>query len=91
MRTLSPGSPPCCKTPDHTLSLHPLCPLSVLPPPSGCSRRPDTSFFWFLNSLKSARYFLWHTSRWRFLKLLLLLALFLCSVPGYLVRKTQGA
>ena len=68
-RVLSPGSPACCKTPDHTLSLHPLCPLSVLPPPSHCSRRPDTSFIWFLNPLKSARYFLWHTSRWRFLKL----------------------
>nr|XP_060506483.1 otoferlin isoform X10 [Panthera onca] len=60
------------------------------PDPLEKPKRPDTSFIWFLNPLKSARYFLWHTSRWRFLKLVIL-ALFLCSVPGYLVRKTLGA
>lgn len=84
--------------PCHILSLlHPLCPFSTLPLPSCCSRRPDTSFIWFLNPLKSARYFLWHTYRWLLLKLLLLmlllllLALFLYSVPGYLVKKILGA
>uniref|UniRef100_A0A8C9MCY4 Otoferlin n=1 Tax=Panthera tigris altaica TaxID=74533 RepID=A0A8C9MCY4_PANTA len=60
------------------------------PDPLEKPKRPDTSFIWFLNPLKSARYFLWHTSRWRFLKLVIL-ALLLCSVPGYLVRKTLGA
>ncbi|VTJ53406.1 Hypothetical predicted protein [Marmota monax] len=58
---------------------------------------PDTSFIWFLNPLKSARYFLWHTYRWLLLKLLLLLllllllALFLYSGPGYLAKKILGA
>lgn len=60
---------------------------------SRCSSRPDTSFIWFLNPLKSARYFLWHTYRWLLLKLLLLLllALFLYSLPGYLAKKILGA
>lgn len=64
---------------------------------SQCSSRPDTSFIWFLNPLKSARYFLWHTYRWLLLKLLLLLllllllALFLYSLPGYLAKKILGA
>uniref|UniRef100_G3TSJ9 Otoferlin n=1 Tax=Loxodonta africana TaxID=9785 RepID=G3TSJ9_LOXAF len=67
------------------------------PDPLEKPNRPDTSFIWFLNPLKSARYFLWHTYRWLLLKLLLLalllllLALFLCSVPGYLVKKMLGA
>lgn len=80
-----------------TLSLHPVCPFSVFPLLLLHSSRPDTSFIWFLNPLKSARYFLWHTYRWLLLKLLLLtlllllLALFLYSVPGYLVKKILGA
>ncbi|KAK1333225.1 hypothetical protein QTO34_006765, partial [Cnephaeus nilssonii] len=63
------------------------------PDPLEKPNRPDTSFIWFLNPLKSARYFLWHTYRWLLLKLLLLvlllllLALFLYSVPGYLSIK----
>uniref|UniRef100_A0A2K6TYS9 Otoferlin n=1 Tax=Saimiri boliviensis boliviensis TaxID=39432 RepID=A0A2K6TYS9_SAIBB len=67
------------------------------PDPLEKPNRPDTSFIWFLNPLKSARYFLWHTYRWLLLKLLLLLllllllALFLYSVPGYLVKKILGA
>ncbi|XP_072623572.1 otoferlin isoform X10 [Vulpes vulpes] len=67
------------------------------PDPLEKPKRPDTSFIWFLNPLKSARYFLWHTYRWLLLKLLLLmlllllLALFLYSVPGYLVKKILGA
>uniref|UniRef100_G1QPS9 Otoferlin n=1 Tax=Nomascus leucogenys TaxID=61853 RepID=G1QPS9_NOMLE len=67
------------------------------PDPLKKPNRPDTSFIWFLNPLKSARYFLWHTYRWLLLKLLLLLllllllALFLYSVPGYLVKKILGA
>uniref|UniRef100_G1PFH8 Otoferlin n=1 Tax=Myotis lucifugus TaxID=59463 RepID=G1PFH8_MYOLU len=67
------------------------------PDPLEKPNRPDTSFIWFLNPLKSARYFLWHTYRWLLLKLLLLtlllllLTLFLYSVPGYLVKKILGA
>ncbi|XP_063118627.1 otoferlin isoform X6 [Rattus norvegicus] len=67
------------------------------PDPLEKPNRPDTSFIWFLNPLKSARYFLWHTYRWLLLKLLLLLllllllALFLYSLPGYLAKKILGA
>lgn len=75
----------------------PSCRFPVLVCSSQCSSRPDTSFIWFLNPLKSARYFLWHTYRWLLLKLLLLLlllllfALFLYSLPGYLAKKILGA
>ncbi|XP_076798306.1 otoferlin isoform X3 [Arvicanthis niloticus] len=67
------------------------------PDPLEKPNRPDTSFIWFLNPLKSARYFLWHTYRWLLFKLLLLLllllllALFLYSLPGYLAKKILGA
>lgn len=52
---------------------------------------------WFLSPLKSIRYFIWHNYRWLILKalglilLLLMLGLFLYSVPGYLVKKMLGA
>lgn len=67
----------------------------LLAPP--CPSRPDTSFIWFLNPLKSIRYFIWHTYRWLLLKILLLVllllmvGLFLYSMPGYLVKKLLGA
>uniref|UniRef100_A0A8C0QQU5 Otoferlin n=1 Tax=Chelonoidis abingdonii TaxID=106734 RepID=A0A8C0QQU5_CHEAB len=67
------------------------------PDPLEKPNRPDTSFIWFLNPLKSIRYFIWHTYRWLLLKLLLLLlvlllvGLFLYSMPGYLVKKLLGA
>uniref|UniRef100_M3ZM87 Otoferlin a n=1 Tax=Xiphophorus maculatus TaxID=8083 RepID=M3ZM87_XIPMA len=59
--------------------------------------RPDTSLMWFLGPLKSLRYFIWHNYRWLILKalglilLLLMLGLFLYSIPGYLVKKILGA
>jgi len=59
--------------------------------------RPDTSLMWFMNPLKSIRYFIWHNYRWLILKalalllLLLLVGLFLYSIPGYLVKKLLGA
>ncbi len=59
--------------------------------------RPDTSLMWFMNPLKSLRYLLWHNYRWLILKalalllLLLLVGLFLYSIPGYLVKKLLGA
>jgi len=52
---------------------------------------------WFMNPLKSIRYFIWHNYRWLILKalalllLLLLVGLFLYSIPGYLVKKLLGA
>uniref|UniRef100_A0A8C5PBH2 Otoferlin n=1 Tax=Leptobrachium leishanense TaxID=445787 RepID=A0A8C5PBH2_9ANUR len=67
------------------------------PDPLEKPNRPDTSFIWFLNPLKSIRYFIWHTYRWLILKilililLLLMVGLFLYSLPGYLVKKILGA
>eukprot|EP00062_Callorhinchus_milii_P015036 gi/632964862/ref/XP_007898605.1/ PREDICTED: otoferlin isoform X2 [Callorhinchus milii] len=67
------------------------------PDPLEKPNRPDTSFIWFMNPLKSIRYFIWHNYRWLILKiltivlLLLMLGLFLYSVPGYLVKKILGA
>lgn len=52
---------------------------------------------WFLGPLKSIRYFIWHNYRWQILKvlalilLLLMLGVFLYSLPGYLVKKMLGA
>ncbi|GCB65661.1 hypothetical protein scyTo_0000450 [Scyliorhinus torazame] len=67
------------------------------PEPLEKPNRPDTSFIWFMNPLKSIRYFIWHNYRGLILKilaivlLLLLLGLFLYSMPGYLVKKILGA
>lgn len=98
-------SPPLCVWPPPPFSLTPsLCilppsafpllsfPLCLLP-----QSRPDTSLMWFLSPLKSIRYFIWHNYRWLILKvlalmlLLLMLGLFLYSIPGYLVKKILGA
>ncbi|XP_073418085.1 otoferlin isoform X13 [Dendrobates tinctorius] len=63
------------------------------PDPLEKPNRPDTSFIWFLNPLKSLRYFIWNNFRWLILKilililLLLMLGLFLYSFPGYLAKK----
>ncbi|GLV33991.1 misfire [Carabus blaptoides fortunei] len=75
--------------------------------PAGCGRnepdaldkpnRPDASFMWFLNPLKSIRYIIWHNYKWKILKILIILALavvlllFFYSVPGYTVKKMMGA
>ncbi|XP_076612926.1 otoferlin isoform X4 [Chaetodon auriga] len=67
------------------------------PDPLEKPNRPDTSLMWFLSPLKSIRYFIWHNYRWLILKvlglvlLLLMLGLFLYSIPGYLVKKILGA
>ncbi|XP_065819920.1 otoferlin isoform X13 [Labrus bergylta] len=66
------------------------------PDPLEKPNRPDTSLMWFLSPLKSIRYFIWHNYRWLILKvlglvlLLLMLGLFLYSIPGYLVKKILG-
>ncbi|XP_031628335.1 otoferlin isoform X2 [Contarinia nasturtii] len=59
--------------------------------------RPDASFMWFLNPLKSIRYIVWHNYKWAILKgviiflVAFMLLLFFYSVPGYTVKKLLGA
>ncbi|XP_065364288.1 otoferlin-like [Calliphora vicina] len=67
------------------------------PDPLEKPNRPDASFMWFVNPLKSIRYIVWHNYKWAILKALLLCAialffvLFVYSVPGYSVKKMLGA
>ena len=59
--------------------------------------RPDTSFIWFLNPLKSIKYLICTRYKWLIIKivlallLLIMIALFLYSMPGYMVKKLLGA
>ena len=59
--------------------------------------RPDSSFIWFLNPLKSLRYILWHNYKWVIIKVLVvmlltaLLVLFFYAMPGYTVKKIFNA
>ena len=68
-------------------------PLLSLPP----SSRPDTTFLWFLSPLKAFRYLICNRYKWLIIKmvlatlLLIMLGLFLYSMPGYLVKKMLGA
>lgn len=61
-----------------------------------CSR-PDASFMWFLNPLKSIRYIIWHNYKWRiikgtiFLAIAFMMLLFFYAIPGYTVKKLLGA
>ncbi|XP_077546879.1 ferlin family C2 domain-containing myoferlin misfire isoform X2 [Haemaphysalis longicornis] len=67
------------------------------PDPLDKPNRPDSSFIWFLNPLKSIRYIVWHQYKWVIIKtligimLVLLLALFFYSLPGYTVKRMLGA
>ncbi|XP_075782089.1 otoferlin isoform X3 [Pelodiscus sinensis] len=67
------------------------------PDPLEKPNRPDTSFIWFLNPLKSIKYLICTRYKWLIIKIvvaLLLLAmvgLFLYSMPGYMVKKLLGA
>ncbi|XP_074845158.1 otoferlin isoform X6 [Carettochelys insculpta] len=67
------------------------------PDPLEKPNRPDTSFIWFLNPLKSIKYLICTRYKWLIVKIvlaLLLLAmvgLFLYSMPGYMVKKLLGA
>lgn len=64
-------------------------------PPS--PSRPDTAFVWFLNPLKSIKYLICTRYKWLIIKIvlallgLLMLGLFLYSLPGYMVKKLLGA
>ena len=59
-------------------------------------RRPDASFMWFLNPLKSIRYIIWHNYKWVILKiigfilLVLFIVLFFYSIPGVAVQRIFG-
>ncbi|TRY61213.1 hypothetical protein TCAL_10928 [Tigriopus californicus] len=59
--------------------------------------RPDSSFMWFLNPIKSIRYIVWHNYKWTIIKVLLwlftvlFLAMFFYALPGYTVKKIMGA
>ncbi|KAI0233230.1 Otoferlin [Lamellibrachia satsuma] len=63
-----------------------------LPEPS----RPDTSFLWFMNPLKTLKYVIWKNFKWKLLKLLIFvliiafLVLFFYSAPGATVNKIFG-
>ncbi|XP_058826537.1 otoferlin-like [Topomyia yanbarensis] len=67
------------------------------PDPLEKPNRPDASFMWFLNPLKSIRYIVWHNYKWRIIKgliiigLAILLLLFFYAIPGYSVKKMLGA
>ncbi|KAM7118824.1 otoferlin isoform 1-T1 [Ciconia maguari] len=67
------------------------------PDPLEKPNRPDTSFIWFLNPLKSIKYLICTRYKWLIIKivlallLLIMIALFLYSMPGYMVKKLLGA
>ena len=59
--------------------------------------RPDSSFMWFLNPLKSIRYIIWHNHKWTIVQMIVILflalfiLLFFYSIPGYTVKTMLGA
>ncbi|XP_037541805.1 otoferlin [Nematolebias whitei] len=67
------------------------------PDPLEKPNRPDTTFLWFLSPLKAIRYLVCSRYKWLIIKivlallLLIMLGLFLYSMPGYLVKKLLGA
>ncbi|XP_032668321.1 otoferlin-like isoform X1 [Odontomachus brunneus] len=67
------------------------------PDPLDKPNRPDASFMWFLNPLKSIKYIVWHNYKWAILKaivaigLIVLMLLFFYAIPGYSVKKILGA
>ena len=60
-------------------------------------KRPDSSFMWFLNPLKSIKYIIWKNYKWKILWLLFILLMtffilmFLYAFPGYSIKKIMGA
>ncbi|XP_059354553.1 otoferlin-like isoform X7 [Carassius carassius] len=63
------------------------------PEPLEKPNRPDTTFLWFLSPLKAIRYLICNRYKWLIIKiilallLLIMVGLFLYSMPGYLVKK----
>ncbi|MEQ2250937.1 hypothetical protein ILYODFUR_006002, partial [Ilyodon furcidens] len=76
------------------------CPVGLgrnEPDPLEKPNRPDTTFLWFLSPLKAIRYLVCNRYKWLIIKivlallLLIMIGLFLYSMPGYLVKKMLGA
>lgn len=67
------------------------------PDPLEKPNRPDSSFMWFLNPIKSIRYIIWYNYKWTILKILIIICLavmillFFYAIPGYSVKKLIGA
>lgn len=66
-------------------------------PDPSLNSRPDTTFLWFLSPLKAVRYLVCTRYKWLIIKIILALLLvimvilFIYSMPGYLVKKMLGA
>lgn len=64
---------------------------------SSWNSRPDTTFLWFMSPLKAVRYLVCTRYKWLIIKIILgillviMVALFIYSMPGYLVKKMLGA
>ncbi|KAI5090675.1 otoferlin isoform X12 [Silurus meridionalis] len=67
------------------------------PEPLEKPNRPDTTFLWFMSPLKAMRYLVCTRYKWLIIKIILgilliiMVALFIYSMPGYLVKKMLGA
>uniref|UniRef100_F6VBD0 C2 domain-containing protein n=1 Tax=Ciona intestinalis TaxID=7719 RepID=F6VBD0_CIOIN len=67
------------------------------PDPLEKPNRPDTSFVWFMNPLKSLRYLICARFKWLIIKvfiallLIALLVLFIYSSPSWIMKKIVGA
>ncbi|XP_060773958.1 otoferlin isoform X1 [Neoarius graeffei] len=67
------------------------------PEPLEKPNRPDTTFLWFMSPLKAVHYLVCTRYKWLIIKIILILllvimvALFIYSMPGYLVKKMLGA
>jgi hypothetical protein len=63
------------------------------PEPLPEPNRPDSSFLWFLNPMKTLRYIFWRNFKWLLIKILIAAALiafivlFFYAMPGYAVMK----
>ncbi|XP_032526397.2 otoferlin-like [Danaus plexippus] len=67
------------------------------PDPLEKPNRPDASFMWLLNPLKSIRYIMWHNHKWDILKysfiiiVAVMILLLVYAVPGYTIKRLLGA
>ncbi|XP_062857468.1 otoferlin isoform X2 [Trichomycterus rosablanca] len=67
------------------------------PEPLEKPNRPETTVLWFMNPLKAVRYLVCNRYKWLIIKivlallLLIMVGLFIYSLPGYLVKKMLGA
>ncbi|XP_058234536.1 otoferlin isoform X1 [Hemibagrus wyckioides] len=67
------------------------------PEPLEKPNRPDTTFLWFMSPLKAVRYLVCTRYKWLIIKIILaillviMVALFIYSMPGYMVKKMLGA